>query len=162
LSRINRPCWSVWRAAPAGWRRARRRGGIEVPLRFPGIGIGIGIGLYGFLGVQIGLGRRRTIAAEGCGLDQLLSAHDMDQPEPAADDPGSPEQRRSLFRGRIGGDIEILGRAAEQQVAHRTADHERLVAMVLQCRGDPKRTGADAFPADAVPLARDHLGIPGS
>jgi hypothetical protein len=42
------------------------------------------------------------------------------------------EQRLHLLGSGVGGDVEVLGRDAEQQVAHRTADHERLVPRLLQ------------------------------
>ena len=54
------------------------------------------------------------------------------EPEAPADDERAAEQRLHLLRRRVGGDVEVLGLDAEQQVAHRAADHERLEARFLQ------------------------------
>ena len=56
----------------------------------------------------------------------------MHEAEPPADDERAPEQRLDLLRRRVGGDVEVLGLDAEQQVADGAADDERLEAFVLQ------------------------------
>jgi hypothetical protein len=52
--------------------------------------------------------------------------HDL---EAAADDARAAEQRAHLFRRGAGGDVEILGLGADQQVAHGAADDIGLEAV---------------------------------
>ncbi len=59
--------------------------------------------------------------------------HDLEAP---ADDARAPEQRLHLLGRGVGGDVEVLGLDAEQQVAHGAADDIGLVAGLLQRRGD--------------------------
>ena len=71
-------------------------------------------------------------AAEGGHFQQILAEHHVDDLEAATDDKGAPEQTFDLFGRGIGGDVEILGLHAEQQIAHRAAHHEGLEAGFLQ------------------------------
>ena len=48
-----------------------------------------------------------------------------------------------LFRQRAGGDVEVLGRDADQQVAHAAADQEGLVARLAQPVQHAQRVGRD-------------------
>jgi hypothetical protein len=57
------------------------------------------------------------------------------------------EAAAHLLRRGIGGDVEVLGRHAGEQVAHRAADDIGLVAILLQ-----GFDGAPAATADLVPL----------
>ena len=70
-----------------------------------------------FVGVDLA-----RVGAEGRGLDDLLAEEDVRQAEAASDDAAVAEQRLDLGRRGAGGDIEIFGTAAEQQIAHATAD----------------------------------------
>ena len=64
-----------------------------------------------------------------------------------ADQPAAAEGPLDLLGPRIGGDIEILRREAEQKIAHAAADQQRLVTRVLesvqhvQCRTRQARAG---------------------
>ena len=71
-------------------------------------------------------------AAEGGHFQQVLAEHHVHDLEAAADDEGAPEQALDLFRRGVGGDVEVLGLDAQQQVAHRAADQEGLEAGFLQ------------------------------
>ena len=61
-----------------------------------------------------------------------VAEHDVHQAEAAADDARAPEYAAHLLRRGIGGHVEVLGLEAEQQVAHRAADHVGGVAFFLQ------------------------------
>jgi len=70
--------------------------------------------------------------AEGGGLHRFPPEHHVHQAEAPADDDGAPEQGLHLFGARVGGDVEVLRRDAEQQVAHRAAHHVGGVARIAQ------------------------------
>ena len=89
-------------------------------------------------------------AAEGGDLDGLVPHHHMHDLEAAADDARAAEDVAHLFRRGVGGDVEILGFGADQQVAHGAADDEGLVALLLQTFADAPAAAADAVAGDAV------------
>ena len=64
-----------------------------------------------------------TVGAEGRDFDDLAAVHHVRQAEAAADQAAVAEQALDLLRGGAGGHVEILGRAADQQVAH-SATHQ--------------------------------------
>ena len=72
-------------------------------------------------------------AAEGGDLDDLAAAEEhVHQPEAPADDARVAEERAHVFGARVGGDVEVFGAAAEQQVAHAPADEVGLEAVPRQ------------------------------
>jgi hypothetical protein len=81
------------------------------------------------------LGVRRR-AAEGGGLDDVRPVGHVHQPEAPADDAAVGEQALGRARMGRGGHVEVLGPAAQEQIAHATAHQVRLVAMSLQSRDD--------------------------
>ncbi|KFB73520.1 MAG: hypothetical protein AW09_001221 [Candidatus Accumulibacter phosphatis] len=87
------------------------------------------------------------VAAESGHFDGFCAHADMHDLETTADDAGAAEAVTDLFRRRIGGDIEVLRRQADQQVAHGAADDVRLVAIFLQ-----GLDGASATPTDVLTL----------
>ncbi len=96
-------------------------------------------------------------AAEGGHLHRLLAEHHMHQAEAPADDAGAAEHALHLFGRSVGGHVEILGFAVQQQVAHRAADHEGLEAGGLQPVGDAFRAVADAVAAHAMFFIGNHV-----
>ena len=60
--------------------------------------------------------------------------HHVHQAEAPADDERAAEERLDLLRARVGGDVEILGLDAEQQVAHRAAHHVGLESRLRAAR----------------------------
>jgi hypothetical protein len=102
-----------------------------------------------------GFGRGAT---EGGDFDQFLTEHDMHDLEAAADDEGAAEQLLDLFRRGVGGDVEVLGLDAQQQVAHRAADDEGLVAGILQGLRHAHGIGRDQRRIDAMLLGAEHIG----
>ena len=95
-------------------------------------------------------------AAEGGHFQQLLAEHHVHDLEAPADDEGAPEQALDLFRRGVGGDVEVLGFDAQQQVAHRAADQEGLEAGFLQGLGDAHRVGRHQLRVDAMFLRTEH------
>ncbi len=91
-----------------------------------------------------------AVAAEGGHLEQVLAEHHVHDLEAPADDEGAPEQFFHLFGRGIGGDVEVLGFDAQQQVAHGAADDEGLVAGFLQRLRHADRVGRHAARIDAV------------
>ncbi len=78
--------------------------------------------------------------------------HDL---EAAADDARAAEVTAHFLGRGVGGDVEILGLGADQQVAHGAADDVGLVAVALQRFADAPATAADAVAGDAVVGDRD-------
>jgi len=62
-------------------------------------------------------------APKGRHLDDLATKVHMRKAEAATDKAAIAEQGANLVRMRIGGDVEVLGLTAKQQVAH-AATHE--------------------------------------
>jgi len=59
---------------------------------------------------------------EGGDLDDFAVEENMNNAETAADDPGIPEEPLDFLRSRVGADIEILGRPAEQEIPDPSPD----------------------------------------
>ena len=70
--------------------------------------------------------------AERRHLDDLAAEMHVRQAEAPADEAAITEQPAHLLGQRVGRHVEILGRDAQQQIAHRAAHQKRLVAGVLQ------------------------------
>ena len=66
--------------------------------------------------------------AERRDLDDLGAEAHVRKVEAASDQPAVAEQLADLLGVRVGRDVEVLRAQAEQQVTHRTADQEGLVA----------------------------------
>jgi hypothetical protein len=58
------------------------------------------------------------------------------KPKPPADQARAREHLDDLFGRGLRGDVEVLGRLAEQQVAHAAADDVRLEAGLLEFTND--------------------------
>src|SRR6266699_6149696 len=93
--------------------------------------------------------------AEGRDLHRLLAEHHVHELETPADEARTPEDLVHLFGVGVGGDVEVLGTKAEQQVAHRAAHDIRLASVAVQHLADLARTLRDRLAADAVLLLRD-------
>ena len=104
--------------------------------------------------VHLGVGR-----AERGDLDDLRAEAHVREVEAATDQAAVPEELADLLRMGVRRDVEILGVQAEQQVAHRPADQERLVARVLEPVEDLQRVRGDVGARDGVPGARDDHGL---
>ena len=98
------------------------------------------------------VGRRRRLCAARNVETSIVSAPDVDvhEPEAAADDERAAEQRLHLLGPRVGGDVEVLGLDAEQQVAHGAADDVRLEAGVLQPAGHVERAARELVAAERM------------
>jgi hypothetical protein len=73
----------------------------------------------------------------------------MHEPEPAPDDPCRPEKPLDCLRVRIGGDVEIVGNAANEQVAHRSPDDIGMKPLLAQSPDHPEgilRNQARVYP----------------
>src|SRR5690606_1371461 len=97
------------------------------------------------------------IGAEGGDLDDFPPEHHVREPEAAPDQAAVAEQRLDLLRGGVGGDVEVLGAAAHQQVAHGPAHQVGAEAGIAEAVEHPERILADVLARDVVPVARDHL-----
>jgi len=75
--------------------------------------------------------------------------------EPLPDETRAPEDLVHLFGICVGGDVEVLGTKAQQQVAHRAAHDVRLIPVAVQHLADLARALRDRLAADAVLLLRD-------
>src|SRR5690554_1215768 len=81
------------------------------------------------IGVPVARGR---CGAEGGGFDDLGPEHYVHEAKAPPDDAGPTKQWLDLFRRGVGGDVEILGLQAHDQVAHRAAHDISLEAMLAQ------------------------------
>ncbi len=70
--------------------------------------------------------------AVGGDLDDVAAIHDVHDAKASADDESALEQRFDLLGRGIGGDVEVFGLEAQQQVAHRAADDVGLETRLLQ------------------------------
>jgi len=104
----------------------------------------VGRALVFFLGFLLAIG------AEGGDLDGLAAAHHVDDLEAPADDARTAEQATHLLGGGVGGDVEILGYPAQQQVAYRAADEVAPVAGLSQGFAGLQRAVVDLVTADAM------------
>ena len=68
------------------------------------------------------------VGAERRGLDDLRAEEHVGEAEPPADDPGVAERRLDLVGRGARGDVEVLRRATDEQVANTSTDQVRLVA----------------------------------
>jgi hypothetical protein len=101
----------------------------------------------------------RVRAAERGDFHHLRPAHHVHQAEAPPDHPRAPEQPAHFLGRGVGRDVEILGPAAEQQIAHRAADDEGCEAMALQRLRRAQRARADRIAADAMRAVRDDLRL---
>src|SRR5690606_34299840 len=88
-------------------------------------------------------------------LDDLAAETHVYQPEAPADQPAVAEQGLDFLRQRVGGDVEVLGFAAEQQVAHAAADQVGLVARAVQPVQDLERVRGDLRAGNGVFRSRN-------
>ena len=94
--------------------------------------------------------REARLAAEGRNLHHHFAEQDVHQPEAPADDAGVAEDPADLLRLRVGGDIEILRLAAEQEIAHAAAHHVGEIPRLLQAIEDLQRLFLDPAAGDRV------------
>ena len=91
---------------------------------------------------------RRT--PEGGDFDQCPALADMGQPEAPADQTAAWKYFLDFFRSCAGRHIKVLGRFAQQQIAHTAANDIRLKAGILQILDDFAGMRAQLFQLDAV------------
>ena len=97
----------------------------------------------------------RDVLAERRDLDRLQTELHVREPEPAADDPAVPEQPLDLIRVRVGRDVEVLRKPAQDQVPHAPAHQVRDVIAALQPEQDAERVGIDVPARNRMVRARD-------
>ena len=95
------------------------------------------------------------VGTEGGDLDDLAPEHHMRQAEAAADQAAVAELLAHLLGRGVGGHVEILGVAADQQVSHGAADQIGLETGVPQAVEHAQRVRADVLARDGVLVARD-------
>jgi hypothetical protein len=102
-----------------------------------------------------------AVGAERGDLDDLAAEHDVRESEAAADQAAVAELLAHLLGRRIGGDVEVLGMAADEDVAHRAADEECAEAGFAQPVQHTQRVRADLAARDVVRFARDDARLDG-
>ena len=85
------------------------------------------------IGLAVGLR-----SAEGGDLDGLPAEHHMHDPEAPPDQTRTPKDVQHLFRGGIGGHVEILRFTPQQQVTHAAAHDVGRKARLLQLLAGPQ------------------------
>jgi hypothetical protein len=110
--------------------------------------------------VLVGVGALGVLAgAEGGDLDRLRTAHHVHDLEAATDDARAAEGGAHLLGRGAGGDVVVLGRLADQEVAHRAPHDEGLEALLLQHRAHLARGRRQLLAADAVAFDRNQGGF---
>ncbi len=98
----------------------------------------------------VGLCHVRVEAAEGRHLDDLGAEVDMGQAEASPDQPAIAKDPAYFFGLGVGGDVEVLGLAPEQEVADPAAHQMGLKAGLAQAIQDLEGIGADVGARDVV------------
>ena len=93
-------------------------------------------------------------ATEGGDLDDLVAVAHMGNDEAPADEARIAEHATDLLRVRIGGNVEILGLDARQDVAHCAAHQVRLEAGIAQAIKHLDCSLGDELARDGVVFAR--------
>jgi len=109
--------------------------------------------------VFVGLGVDVLSGAKRGHLDGVAPVHHMHDLEAPADDARAAEQRTHLLGRRAGGDVVVLGRMTDQQIAHRPADDERGEAVFLQHRAHLAGRRQQLLAANAVLGHRNEGGF---
>ncbi|MNQ83814.1 hypothetical protein D3C85_989160 [compost metagenome] len=100
----------------------------------------------------------RVMGAEGGDFNDLPAELHMGQLEAAADHPGVAEFGADLFRGGVGGHIEVFGAQVQQQVADATAHQVGLVAGLLQALDHHDGVAADLRTSQRMLIATQYFG----
>ena len=112
--------------------------------------------LLGIVAVKVG--------AEGGDLDHLVFAasaiHHMDDAKTPPNDESSPKTGFHLFRRGVGGDIEVFGFQAHQQVTHRAAHDIGFKATLLQGAHHVHGAFVDQGVVNAMDLFADDAALP--
>src|SRR5699024_7325477 len=95
-------------------------------------------------------------AAERGHLDNLAAEQYVRQAKAAADQAAIAEQLPDLLGRGVGGHVEILGRHAQQQVAHGAPDQARAVTRLVQAVQHAQGTLADVLARNGMAVARNH------
>ena len=90
------------------------------------------------------------LAPEGRDLHHLPSEADVAEPEAAADHEAVAEEPLDLLRVGAGADVEVLGLAAQQQVAHPAAHQVGHVTAALEAVQDLQGVRVDGLAGDRV------------
>ena len=110
----------------------------------------LGLRLLGLLGL---------VRPEGGDLDDIVVKMDVGETEPAADQPAVAEGLLDLVGRRIGRDIEVLGLAAQKQIAHAPAHEVGVISLLLQTVKHPDCVGTDPLAGDGMFPAGDDLWL---
>ncbi|MCZ7585841.1 MAG: hypothetical protein M5R36_22305 [Deltaproteobacteria bacterium] len=95
----------------------------------------------------------RRVAAERRDFNNLAAGEiHVRQSEAPADNAAVPEQRLHLFRPRVGGHVEILRRASENQIPHASAHQEGAIPVILEPVHHLQRVRVDVSPRNRVIL----------
>jgi hypothetical protein len=97
------------------------------------------------------LGRRRPERGD---LDDARAEAHVDETEAAADDAAVAEKPLDLARAGVGGDVEVLGRLSDEQVAHAAAHEVGVEAVALEPSHHLRGVGVDRVGIDPVGLGR--------
>ena len=89
-------------------------------------------------------------APEGRGLDDVVVEADVRQAEPAPDEEAVLEDLLDLAGRGVGADVKVLGRAAEEQVAHAAAHEVGGEALAHEPVHDLEGVGMDVLPGNGV------------
>ena len=102
-----------------------------------------------------------SAAAKSGDLDGFRAEHHVHQAKTAADDARASENRAHFLGRGAGRHVVVLGDAAQQQIAHRAADHVSGVPMLLQRFAGLHRAAAHVVARDAVGFKRYDPGLRG-
>src|SRR5690606_6107680 len=91
----------------------------------------------------VGLVALARVCPERAGLDDLRAEEHVGELEAATDDSAVAKHSADLLGSGAGGDVEVLGLAAQVEVAHATSHEEGLVSGCEQLADDLERVVVD-------------------
>ena len=106
------------------------------------------------VGLAVGMG-----CPEGGDLDGLAPEHHVNDAKAPADDARAPEKRLHRFGRSVGGHVEVLRGATQQQVAHAAAHDVGAVARVLQLFAGAQRGAGDLLAGQSQRLGGQDAGL---
>jgi hypothetical protein len=83
---------------------------------------------------------------------------DVDDLETPPDEAAVTKEAVDLVRGGVGGDVEVLGLAAQEQIPHPAPDHIGGVTVIVEPCQDLEDIGGHRRAGDGVLLAGDDPG----
>jgi hypothetical protein len=111
---------------------------------------GVVVGDEKIFGLVFGDGRTLRLATERRHFDDLVLEDDVDEPEPASDDPAVAKEPADFAGMGIGDDVEILRRPLHEEIADASSAEIRAVSAAMEAVENLEDVLGDAAAGDGV------------